>query len=335
MKSWHDIESLADENGFIPEPVYNAHAADFPVCPPQPPDVRRIEEDIWQTYLSATKRRDKTSKMYRELFRYEWYEGRKRSGFWGNIEKGIKRVVAGETPIISILSAGSGRDLIKVGLAAGVFESTAPPKIKGTYKEIDKKYLRLAKPGARIMVTEFDDNNLSELKRTVSDLIAGGALTDGMASIRKWNFRMAAPLASGSQDIIVFSLTGNYATIDEQPLILREIARCLKPGGHLITSTMTDKISFKKAHSFSSRIRLALTTPLGLPVVLDFAPWQIRWAKMAAKMHDNGFWKNVPAETWMAFLRPAGMEVVVIYPGPCKHLPVEVLVAKKGTEDAS
>ena len=330
MKSWQEIEALADEHGFISEPVYEEHACTFPVCPPQHPEVREIETHVWRTYLSTTKRRDKKSKMYQEMFRYEWYEGRKRSGFWGNIEKGLQLVATGKTPTISILSAGSGRDVIKVGLAAGVFESTAPAQIRGTHKEIDKKYLRLAKPGARIMVTEFDDNNLSALKQTVSELIACGALTDEMISIRKWDFRLSAPLATGTQDVIVFSLTGNYATLDEQPLILQEIARCVKPGGHLIASTMAEKISFKKAHSYLSRLRLALTTPLGLPVVLDFATWQIRWAKMAAIMHDKGYWKNVDADVWMDFLKPAGMEEIIIYPGPCRHLPVEVLVAKKG-----
>ncbi len=328
-KSWQEIEALADENGFIPASVYNDNAGAFPVCPPQNPEARQQEEHIWRTYLSTSRRRDKNHKMYQEIFRYEWYEGRKRSGFWGNIENGLKLVAPGRAPVITILSAGSGRDLIKVGLAAGVFESMAPNRIKGTYKEIDKKYMRLAKPDARIMVTEFDDNNLSCLEQTVTDLIACGALIKGMISIRKWNFRLMAPLASGSQDIIVFSLTGNYATIEEQPLILREIARCIKPGGHLVTSTMTDKISFKKAHGILSKIRLYLTTPLGLPVVLDFAPWQIRWAKMAAQMHDKGYWKNVAADVWMDFLKPAGMEEVMIYPGPCPHLPTEVLVAKK------
>ncbi len=329
MKSWQEIEQQADKNGFIPEAVYSDHCAAFPVCPPQDPEARRMEAHVWGTYLSSTRRRDKSHLMYQEMYRYEWYEGRKRTGFWGNIEKGIRLVEPGPAPVISILSAGSGRDIIKVGLAAGVFESTAPDKIRGTHKEIDRKYLCLAKPKARFMLTEFDENNLAALNRTVQSLIETGALTPEMVSIRKWDFRLAAPLATGSQDLIVFSLTGNYATLAEQPLILREIARCVRPGGHLVAATMTDKIDFHKARSLLSRIRLYLTTPLGLPVVLDFAPWQIRWAKMAGEMHDRGFWKNVSADAWMEFLKPAGMEEVTIYPGACRFLPVEVLVAKK------
>lgn len=329
MKSWQEIESLADENGFIPETVYNDQAGFFPVCPPQPPEVRRIESEVWRTYLSATRRGNKKSQMYQEIFRYEWYEGRKRRGFWGNIEKALRLVEPGDAPIISILSAGSGRDLIKVGLASGIFASTAPEKIRGTWREIDIKYLRLAKPQARIMVTEFNETNLSALRHTVDCLVEAGALTRAMTAIRKWDFRQTAPLTTDTQDIIVFPLTGNYATIDEQPLILREIARCVKPGGHLIASAMTDKIDFHKARGHLGKLRLALTTPLGWPVALDFIPWQIRWAKMAGEMNDKGYWKNVSAAGWMEFLKPAGMEEVKIYPGPSKFLPVEVLVAKK------
>jgi len=329
MKTWLEIETLADEAGFIPEDIYDAHADRFSVCPPQHPAVREIETQVWRTYLSTAKRRNKRSLMYQELFRYEWYEGRKRGGFWGNIEKALRSVEPGPAPIVSILSAGSGRDLIKVGLAAGIFDSTAPARIRETYREVDARYLRLAKPQARIMVTEFDDSNLACLRQTVAGLIACGALTKEMIAVRKWDFRQAAPLATGTQDIIVFSLTGNYATIEEQPLILREIARCLKPGGRLITSTMTDKIDFHKARSHLGKLRLMLTTPLGWPVAIDFIPWQIRWAKMAGKMHDNGYWRNVSAAVWMKFLEPAGMEKVIIYPGPSEFLPVEVLVARK------
>jgi len=334
IKSWQEIESLADNNGFIPERAYNENADAFPVCPPQPPEARRMESEVWQTYLSTTKRRDKKSPMYQEMFRYEWYEGRKRQGFWGNIEKALRLVKPGEAPTISILSAGSGRDIIKVGLAAGVFESSAPSKIKGTHREIDKQYLRLAKPEARIMLTEFDDHNLLALRKSVALLVEAGTLRQEMISIRKWDFRLAAPLGTGTQDIIVFSLTGNYATIEEQPLILREIARCVKPGGHLIAATMTDKIDFHKARSLMNKLRLMLTTPLGIPVALDFIPWQIGWSKMAEEMNKKGYWKNVAADIWMNFLKPAGMEEVIIYPGPCRHLPVEVLVAKKGFEDS-
>jgi SAM-dependent methyltransferase len=150
-----------------------------------------------------------------------------------------------------------------------------------------------------------------------------------MSAVRKWDFRQTAPLATGTQDIIVFPLTGNYATIEEQPLILREIARCVKNGGYLIASAMTDEFDFNKARSPLGRLRLALNTPLGLPVVLDFAPWQSRWAKLAGEMNKRGYWKNVSAAKWMEFLKPAGMEEVKIYPGPSKLLPVEVLVARK------
>lgn len=328
MKSWQDIESQADENGYIPETVYNNHAGLFPVCPPQSSEVCRVESEIWQTYLS-TKRRNKDSHMYHEMFRYEWYEGWKRRGFWGNIEKALRLIDFGNAPRISIFSAGSGRDLMKVGLASGIFTSTAPDRIKGTYREIDKKYLRLAKPRARMMLTEFNEHNLTALRHTVADLVASGVLTREMATVRKWDFRQTAPLVTDSQDAAVFSLTGNYATLDEQPLILREIARCLKPGGHIIASTMTDDFDHVKFRSPMGKLRMMLATPLGIPVALDFIPWQIRWSKMAREMNDRGFWENVSAARWMEFLKPAGMEEVKIYPGPSNIVPVEVLVARK------
>jgi SAM-dependent methyltransferase len=329
MKTWQEIEALADENGFIPEAIYKEHVGNFPVCPPQHPEARRIEDEVWRTYLSTTRRRDKRSQMYQEMFRYEWYEGRRRRGFWGNIEKALGLLEPEQCRVISILSAGSGRDLIKVGLATGVFASTVPAKIRGTWREIDKQYLRLARPDARILMTEFDGNSLASLRRTVAALNDAGVLTPEMTAVRKWDFRLAAPLATGTQDVIVFSLTGNYATIEEQPLILREIARCLKPGGHLVASAMTDQLDFHKARSHWGKLKLALTTPLAWPVALDFIPWQIRWAKMAGKMNDKGYWRNVSAAVWMKFLEPAGMEQVRIYPGPSDFLPVEVLVARK------
>ncbi|MFP4039950.1 MAG: methyltransferase domain-containing protein [Desulfosudaceae bacterium] len=328
MSSWREIEATADENGFIPEQTYTSQAERFPICPAPDPQRLRQEKETWRIYLSSRRRRKKTQ-VYNELFRYEWIEGRKRKGFWQNIEKALKLAATGATPVITIPSAGTGRDLIKVGLASGIFESTAPPRIRGTCREIAVDYMRLAKPGARIMLTEYDQNSLASLQDTVAALIAKGALTREMVAIRKWDFRQVAPLAADSQDIIVFSLVGNYATIEEQPLILRELARCVKPGGYLIASTMTDKISFNTTNTLKGKLKLALTTPLAIPVAIDFIPWQIRWGKMAAEMHNKGYWKNVPASVWMDFLRPAGMEEVAIYPGPSKFLPVEVLVARK------
>ncbi len=329
MASWKDLVSEADENGVIPEAVYEKYVARFPICPPQEPEAKRRESEIWQSYLSSTRRLDKQSLMYKELYRYEWYEGRKRTGFWGNIETAIKQIDIGRSPKITIFSAGSGRDLLKVGLAAGIFESTADKKIVGTHKEIDAAYMRLAKPDARILMTEYDENNLSLLKDTVNRLINAGALMPEMVTIRRWNFRQTAPLVTGTQDLAVFSLTGNYSAIEEQPLMLREIARCIKPAGYLVAATMTDKLDFNKARSPLGKVRLIFTTPLALQVAWDFIPWQARWGKMAAKMYDHGYWENAAAEKWMSFLAPAQMENIAIYPGPSKFLPVEVLLARK------
>lgn len=329
IKSWEEMAACADHTGVIPEAVYRAHSLCFPVCPPQNAEARRRETEIWTTYLSTTRRGRKKSSMYRELFRYEWYEGRKRTGFWGNIEAAIKRLNLGAASRITIFSAGSGRDLLKVGLAAGVFTSCAGKRIAGTHKEIDVKYMRLAKPEARILLTEFEEHNLASLSETVDSLIDAGALTPEMVTVRRWDFRQAAPLVCESQDLCVFSLTGNYAAASEQPLMLREIARCVRPGGHLVASAMTERLDFKKARSLRGKVRLILGTPLAWPVAFDFAPWQARWGKMAAEMYNLGFWKNASAKVWMSFLEPAQMEQVAIYPGPSTFLPVEVLLARK------
>jgi len=329
-ESWQAIEATADENGFIPESVYTQHAHRFPTCPPPDPRRKKQEQEAWEAYLS-TRRRRKKSLMYSELYRYEWYEGRKRKGFWHNIETALARLKTGPAPVISVLSAGTGRDLIKVGLAAGIFKSIAPARFRNTHREIAVGHMRLAKPDARIMVTEFDPNNLAVLKDTVAYLIRTGALTEEMIAVRRWDFRQVSPLATDSQDIIVFSLTGNYATIEEQPLILREIVRCIKPGGYLIAATMDEGMNFQKSVR-GEKLKVILESPLLLPIGLDFIPWQIRWGKMAGEMFSRGYWKNVPAATWMEFLQPAGMEQVAIYPGPSKLLPVEVLVTRKGSD---
>ena len=329
MKTWKDIESYANESGFIPEKTYNENASNFKICPPKNSEIQRIETQVWSEYLSSTKRRNKKRIMYEEMYRYEWYEGRKRRGFWGNIEDAIRTIEIGESPKVTILSAGSGRDLFKVCLSSGIWESKAPQKIKGTHREISMKYFRLAKPNAKIMVTEFDQNNLLALRNTVNELIKIGLLKKGMIAIRKWDFREAAPLATGTQDLVVFALTGNYATIDEQPLILQEIARCIGLGGYLVASTMTDKFSFTKARAAFNKLKLLFSTPLAWPIIRDFYSWQVRWGKMASMMNEKGYWKNVSAEKWMEFLLPASMEKVRIYPGPSKLIPVEVLVARK------
>lgn len=191
------------------------------------------------------------------------------------------------------------------------------------------KYLRLAKPEAKIMVTEFDQSNLTALRNTVNALIMEGLLNEEMIAVRKWDFRLMAPLATGTQDLAVFALTGNYAAREEQPLILQEIARCIKSGGYLVASTMTDKFSFTKAGSALNKLKLIISTPLIWPIIGEFVPWQVRWGKVASLMYDKGYWKNHSADKWMAFLRPANMEQVKIYPGPSTLLPVEVLVAQK------
>ncbi len=329
MKSWQEIETYADKNGHIPEEIYSEHASQFPTCPPQTPEATRFEAEIWEEYLSKGRRRDKEQLNYQEMYRWEWYEGRKRRGFWGNIEDAIKRLGPGQAPKITIFSAGSGRDVLKVGLAAGIWESLAPKGIKGTYKEISTDYFRLAKPEARIMATEYDKNNYSALKKIIRQLLEKGLLERDMITTRRWNFRETAPVASRSQDIAVFSLTGNYATIKEQPLILKEIVRCLKKGGHLIASCMAPGLNFNKARSPLNTIRLVLTNPLGWPMLHEFAPWQRNWGKMAGMMMEKGYWQNTTAAEWADFLAPAGMETVNIYPGPNKLLPVEVLVSKK------
>ena len=327
--SWEEVEAFADENGFIGEKVYTNHCGNFPVCPPPDPEIAKLETDFWNAYLSKHKKSGKKNQLYQEMFRYEWYEGWGRSGFRGNIEKVIQSIEPGQSPVITILSAGCGRDLLKVGLAAGIWESTAGILIKGTYKEINMNHFRLAKPGARIMLTEFDKTNLKMLHETVNRLIEKGLLTKDMVAIRRWSFRERTPLVANTQDIVVFALTGNYTRENEQPLILREIVRCIKPGGHFVGSTISDKLDFHKARSPLGRIKVMLTTPLALPVAVDFTKWQLRFAKIAGIMNEKGYWANLPAEKWMEFIQPYNMRLVKIYPGPSSFLPVDVLLAQK------
>ena len=327
MKIWQDIESQADENGFIPEKLYNENASNFKVCPPKDPDIQRMETQLWEEYLSSTRRNNKKRMMYEEMYRYEWYEGRKRMGFWGNIEDAVRTIDIGESPKVTIFSAGSGRDLFKVCLSSGIWKSKAPQKIKGTHREVSTKYFTLNKPNAKIMATEYDQNNLLALRSTINELIKEGLLNKGMIATRKWDFREAAPVASETQDLVIFSLTGNYATKIEQPLILQEIARCIGRGGYFVASTMTDKFSFKV--TTLKKLKFLFSSPLIWPIMTDFFPWQARYAKMAAMMNEKGYWKNFSADKWMEFLLPSNMEKVKIYPGPSKLVPVEVLVARK------
>lgn len=330
MKNWNEIEKHAERNGFIPQSVYLENASNFKTCKPQSPEIAQQETDIWGKYLSATGKGSKN--LYSEMYRYEWYEGRKRNGFWGNIENAIKKNKLGDAPNITIFSAGSGRDLLKVCLAAGVWGSTAPKKIKGTYKEINSKYFTLQKPNAKIIVTEYDDGNYSELTETVNHLKNCGLLTDSMIYMSRWNFREKIPVANETQDIVVFSLTGNYATKEEQPLILQEIARCIKKGGYFIGSTLSSDFDFNKARSITNKLKLIVSTPLGWPIFVDFLKWQAQWGKMAGKMNKMGYWANISAKTWAEYLLPAGMKIVRIYSGTCKIVPVEVLVTQKNSE---
>lgn len=329
MDTWKDVEALADENGVIPESVYVEHASKFRTCPPQDPETARMEAEIWADYLSARKKGSEDSFRYEDLYRFEWYEGRRRRGFWGNMEDAIRRLDLGPAPRITIFSSGSGRDLLKVGLAAGVWESTAPDGVRGTHKEISADYFRLAKPEARFLVTEFEEHNLLGLTNIVKRLWDRGLLTEEMIAIRRWDFRESAPVATGTQDLAVFSLTGNYATLEEQPLILREIARCVKEGGHMVASTISDTFDFNRIGKPWNVVRIMLATPLAWPILLEFIPWQRRWGKMAGMMGEKGLWKNLPAKQWAEFVRPAGMVETRIYPGPSDLVPVEVLVAKK------
>lgn len=266
MESWQQVESHSDSNGYIPETVYSGVSEDYPVCPPQKAEAARMESDAWDGYLSAMRRRKNGRGMYEEMFRYEWYEGRKRLGFWGSIETGIRNVAPGDAPRIAILSAGSGRDILKVGLAAGVWESMAPKRIRGTWREINPKWFRLVKPDARFFVTEFSLENFDRLKKTVEGLLEGGLLKPGMVSLRRWSFRQRVPLATGSQDLVIFSLTGNYASEAEQPGILNEIARCVKPGGHLLASTMRADFDFLRATSLSYRVKFSCVPPWDGPL---------------------------------------------------------------------
>jgi hypothetical protein len=333
MMSWEEIEDQATENGFIPNDIYLKNASGFRVCPPIEEKISRQEAAIWDVYLNASRKKGEGTNLYSEMFRYEWYEGRKRTGFWGNIEHAVRDISCGESPRLCIFSAGSGRDLLKVGLAAGIWTSTAPDKIKGTYKEINMDYFRLAKPDARIIVTEYGEGNFRAMERTVANLLDWKLLTPGMVFLSRWNFREKAPVVSGSQDIVVFSLTGNYAGIDEQPLILREIARCVKKDGYMIASTLSSAFDFLKARGLFYRLKFFLKTPLGWPVALEFMKWQMNWAKLAGDMNKNGFWATVSARIWAEFLEPAGMEKIRIYDAPCDLVPVEVLVTKKTGPD--
>lgn len=329
MNSWSDVESNANENGFIPDDLYYKYVKQFPVCPSQDRTVSKAESEIWEAYLSATQKKNKNKNLYSEMYRYEWYEGRKRTGFWGNIEDAIRNAVTTLNPKITIFSAGSGRDLLKVGISAGIWKTTCPDRYRGTHKEVDIKYFRLVKPDARIIVTEYDAGNYIELTKTIDALKKNNCLSDDMISVSKWNFREKTPVAKETQDIVVFSLTGNYATINEQPLILREIARCIRPGGHFVGSTLSEKFDFNKAGNLLNKIKFVATTPLGWPIAVDFLKWQVQWGKMAGKMNKLGYWANVSAETWGDFLKPVGMKTVRIYDGPSSLVPVEVLVTVK------
>ncbi len=323
------VQVPANENGWIPESVYKREVSNLRVCPAQAPQAAEAEAMVWGKYLSATRKRNGRRLMYGELYRYEFYEGRKRKGFWGNIEDAIRRIDLGEEPKITIFSAGAGRDLLRVGLASGIWKSSAPSKIAGTYKEISPEYFSLSKPGARIMVTEYEEHVLGALEETVDQLIQKGLLRGEMVTSRKWDFRCRSPLASGTQDLVVFALAGNYAKLEEQPLILREIARCVAKGGYLIVSTMLPELDFSNAHQGLRKIKIILSSPLMWPILPEFVPWQVQWGKMAGEMNEAGYWQNVPAVEWAKFLEPAGMKSVKIYPSPSSLLPVEVLVAQK------
>jgi SAM-dependent methyltransferase len=329
MLTWSDMERHANENGFIPTDIYMEKSKQFRVCPL--PDTKRAEaeNEIWRVYLSAAENKKTGRNMYTEMFRYEWYEGRKRTGFWGNIEDAVKTIKQIENPKICIFSAGSGRDVLKVGLAAGVFISCAPSDIRGTYREIHTDYLTLAKPGARIIVTEYCDGNYREIKNTIAALEKKQLILPGMVDLARWDFRLKAPVACETQDAVIFSLTGNYANADEQPLILREISRCVKKDGLMITSTISPSFDFIKSKGLLYRLRFILKTPLGWPIGLTFMKWQVNWAKMAGRMNQLDFWANMSAESWARFLEPAGMETVRIYEGPCRLVPVEVLLSMK------
>ncbi len=329
IKSWRDVEKLSNENGFIPQEVYSENKKKFTVNKSRNPEQAKDEASVWNMYLSTKRTRYKNHNMYSEMYRYGWYEGKKRRGFWGNIEAAVGDLKLGESPSITIFSAGSGRDLLKVGLAAGVWTSIAPKKIKGTCKEISGKYFRLEKPGARIIVTEFDENNYCELKKTIEDLKSKKLLTDEMICSCPWDFRERSPVAKATQDIVVFSLTGNYATIDEQPYILKEIAKSIKPGGHLIASTMASHYSFSTNSKPLNMAKFILSTKLELSIARDFLHWGLNWSKMACKMYEKGYWANASAEIWLDFIAPSGMKKIKIYEGPSKLVPVEVLVAEK------
>lgn len=329
MVSFKEMESNATDYGFIPNEIYDLHAARFRVCPKQDKDIEDAQNDIWEKYLKATRWGKRGENLYNDMFRYEWYEGRKRTGFWGHIEDAIRTHAKGDAPRISVLSAGSGRDLLKVGLAAGVWSSCAPEKIKGTYREIDMDYFRLEKPGARFIVTEFGEGNLNVMKKTVSELMDRKLINADMIGLSRWDFREKAPVVTDSQDLIVFSLTGFYSGEQEQPLILKEIARCVKPRGFLIASTLSPTFDFIKAKGLGYRLKFILKTPLGWPIGLAFMRWQVNWAKMAGAMNRRGIWANTSALTWAEWLKPEHMKTVRIYDPPCDLVPVEVLVMQK------
>lgn len=329
LTTWKEIESTGDKNGWIRESIYKDKILDFRICPVQDPAAAEAEARVWKEYLSATRKNNTHRLMYHELYRYEFYEGRKRTGFWGNIEDAIRKMPLGESPKITIFSAGTGRELIKIGLAAGIWESTAPLKIRGTHKEVSPEYLRLVNPKVRIMITEYESHILKALVDTVKELLQRGLLLKEMVTVRRWNFRYRAPLATASQDLVVFALVGNYAKFEEQPLILTEVSRCVKKGSYLVASTMLPELDFSKARRGLKKIRLIFTNPLAWPILKDFLPWQVEWAKMAGEMNKAGYWQNVPAKVWMEFLEKVGMGKVKIYPAPSSVLPVEVLVVRK------
>jgi len=329
LDGWREIESASDVNGWILENIYEKVISSFRICPEQDPRVAEAEAKAWGRYLSATRKGNGQELMYNQFFRYEFYEGRKRTGFWGNIEEAIRRIGLGENPKITIFSAGVGRDLLKVGLASGLWGSSAPRGIAGTYKEISPEYFSLLKPGARIMVTEYERHALGALENMVDGLLQRDLLREEMITCRRWDFRYRAPLASNTQDLVVLSLVGNYARREEQPFILREMARCVAKGGHLVVSTMLPGLDFSKSHQGLRKIKIILSSPLMWPILPEALPWQVNWGRMAGEMNKAGYWQNIPAKEWAKFLEPAGMRTVKIYSAPSSLLPVEVLVAQK------
>ncbi len=72
MNNWEIVEAQADQNGIIPEKVYESNVCHFNICPDRPAEAINQEAAVWQTYLSAKRKSEKQQSM-------------NAAGYWKNV----------------------------------------------------------------------------------------------------------------------------------------------------------------------------------------------------------------------------------------------------------